>query len=66
MSLFLDVKVLRYRTMNKVPIAIKIQPTSDLRVNCSCKNINANTKVMTTLSLSIGTTFEACPNCNAR
>ena len=27
---------------------------------------NANTNVITTLSLSIGTTFEACPSCNAR
>ena len=52
---------LSYRTSNNVPAPIKMQPISDLVVNCSCRNTNASTSVMTTLSLSIGTTLEASP-----
>ena len=54
-----------YITIINVPIPIRIHPTNDLIVNSSCKNTNANTKVITTLNLSIGTTFDASPICNA-
>lgn len=50
-----------YKTITKVPAPINTQPISDLVVNSSCKNANANTKVITTLSLSIGTTLDASP-----
>lgn len=54
-----------YRTIINVPIPIKIQPINDFAVNFSCKNTNAKTNVITTLNLSIGTTFDASPNCKA-
>ena len=54
-----------YNTINNVPAVIKIEPIIDLIVNCSCKNVNAKIKVITTLNLSIGTTFDASPICNA-
>lgn len=54
-----------YKTINSVPAPIKTQPINDLIVNSSCRNTKANTRVMTTLNLSIGTTFEASPICNA-
>ena len=48
--------------MSNVPAAISIQPITDLTVNSSCRKINASTRVITTLSLSIGTTFETLPS----
>jgi hypothetical protein len=54
-----------YITIINVPIPIRIHPINDLIVNSSCKNTNAKIKVITTLNLSIGTTFEASPNCKA-
>ena len=41
-----------YKTITNVPILISIHPINDLVVNCSCKNANARTNVMTTLILS--------------
>ena len=41
------------------------QPTSVLIVNESFKKIKAKINVITTLSLSTGTTFETSPICNA-
>ena len=57
--------LLTYKTISNVPAPIKMHPTKDLTVNCSWRNTNARINVKTTLSLSIGTTFEASPNCNA-
>ncbi len=37
----------------------------DLAVNCSCRKTKAKTSVITTLSLSTGTTLEASPICSA-
>ena len=54
-----------YSTISNVPAPIKTQPIMDLVVNCSCKKIKAKTSVITTLNLSIGTTFDALPICNA-
>ena len=54
-----------YKTMINVPAPIKTHPMKDLTVNCSCKNTKASTSVITTLSLSMGTTFEASPICKA-
>ena len=54
-----------YKTITNVPAPIRIHPINDFAVNSSCKNINASIKVITTLSLSIGTTLEASPICNA-
>ena len=42
------------------------QPIRDLAVNFSWRNTNASTSVITTLSLSTGTTFDASPICSAR
>ena len=50
-----------YMTMRSVPTPISTQPMSDFGVKLSCKNTNASTSVMTTLSLSTGTTFDASP-----
>lgn len=48
------------------PAAISIPPTTVFRLSVSPKNIAANTSTKTTLSLSIGATFDASPSCNAR
>ncbi len=64
--LFLEEKKDIYVTMSRVPAPIRMQPSSDLGVNSSCRNTNARSSVITTLSLSIGTTFDASPICNAR
>ena len=53
------------RTIRSVPAPMSAHPTADFGVNFSCKNTNASTSVITTLSLSIGTTFEASPICSA-
>ena len=52
-------------TINKVPAAIRTQPIIDLGVNFSCRKTNASISVITTLSLSIGTTLDASPSCRA-
>ena len=54
-----------YKTITRVPAARRIEPTSDFKVNCSCKNTKARIKVKTVLILSIGTTFDASPICKA-
>ena len=54
-----------YKAITRVPAAIKPQPIADFTENCSWRNITAKIIVMTTLSLSIGTTLEACPICRA-
>ena len=58
-------KVEGYRTITKVPMPMRIHPISDFAVNSSCRNVKARINVMTTLRLSMGTTFEASPICNA-
>ena len=54
-----------YITMINVPAVISTAPTNDFAVNFSWRNTKARTKVITTLSLSIGTTLDASPICNA-
>ena len=54
-----------YRTITSVPAAINTQPIKDLAVNLSCRNTKAKINVITTLNLSIGTTFDASPSCKA-
>ena len=56
---------LYYITITNVPSPINMQPIIDLTVNCSCRNTNAKIKVITTLNLSIGTTFDTFPICSA-
>ena len=58
-----------YKTIINVPAVISIHPIRDFAVNSSCKKINAKINVITTLNLSIGTTFEASPlamPCNSK
>ena len=55
-----------YSTITSVPTVMSAAPMSDLVVNGSCRKMNASASVMMTLSLSIGTTFEASPSCSAR
>ena len=54
-----------YRTIIKVPMPIRMQPIKDFGVNFSCRNTKASTKVIITLNLSTGTTFDTSPICNA-
>ena len=54
-----------HSTMSKVPAAINPQPRIDFVVNCSCRITAARIIVITTLSLSTGTTLEASPICSA-
>ena len=42
--------------MNRVPAVIRAQPTRLLAVKGSCRKTKASASVMTTLSLSMGTT----------
>ena len=56
---------MNYKTITNVPAPMRTQPINDFAVKSSCKNTKASTNVMTTLNLSMGTTFEASPNCNA-
>lgn len=49
---------IRYITIIRVPAPISTHPIRDFIVNSSCRKTNANTSVMTTLNLSIGTTFD--------
>ena len=55
-----------YSTISKVPAVINTAPAMDFHVNFSWRNRNASTSVITTLSLSTGTTLDACPICRAR
>ena len=50
-----------YKTISSVPAPMRTQPTRDLTVNFSWRKTKASTSVMTTLSLSTGTTLEASP-----
>ena len=54
-----------YNTMNSVPAAISAQPNRLLALAGSCKIRKASASVMTTLSLSTGTTLDASPICSA-
>lgn len=54
-----------YITINKVPAAMSAPPIRLLAVNGSCRMKNASASVMTTLSLSMGTTLDAAPICRA-
>ena len=54
-----------YNTMNNVPAAISTQPNRLLALAGSCKIRKASASVMTTLSLSTGTTLDASPICSA-
>ena len=51
----------RQITITNVPAVISTAPANDFTVKLSCRKTNANASVMTTLSLSTGTTFEASP-----
>lgn len=52
-------------TIKSVPAPINAHPIKDFIEKLSCRNTNAIISVITTLSLSTGTTFDAFPNCNA-
>ena len=54
-----------YKTISRVPAPIRMQPSTDLVVTFSCRKTKASTIVMTTESLSIGTTFDTSPSCRA-
>ena len=54
-----------YRTITRVPMPMRMQPMMDLVVTASCRNTKARIRVMTTLSLSMGTTLDASPICSA-
>ena len=63
-----DVSILQcvsHSTISSVPAPIKAQPIRDFAVNSSCRNTNASTSVIITLSLSMGTTLDAWPICSA-
>ena len=55
----------RYSTINSVPAVMRAQPTRLLAVKGSCSTTKASARVMTTLSLSMGTTLDAAPTCKA-
>ena len=55
----------RYSTINSVPAVMRAQPMRLLAVKGSCSTTKASARVMTTLSLSMGTTLDAAPTCNA-
>ena len=52
-------------TISSVPAPMSTQPSADLGVTCSWSSSTASTSVMTTLSLSMGTTLLAGPSCKA-
>ena len=56
----------RHRTISSVPRPIRAQPARDFAVKRSCRKRKASASVMTTLSLSTGTTLDASPICSAR
>ena len=49
----------------RLPVAIKHPPITTFNVTSSFKKINESIMVITTLSLSIGATFETSPICIA-
>ncbi len=55
----------RYSTINSVPAVMRAQPIRLLAVKGSCSTTKASARVMTTLSLSMGTTLDAAPTCKA-
>ena len=55
----------RYSTINSVPAVMRAQPMRLLAVKGSCSTTKASARVMTTLSLSTGTTLDAVPICKA-
>ena len=55
----------RYSTINSVPAVMRAQPMRLLAVKGSCSTTKASARVMTTLSLSMGTTLDAAPICKA-
>ncbi len=50
-----------YSTITSVPAPMRRHPMTDLGVNFSWRNTAAITRVMTTLSLSMGTTLDTSP-----
>lgn len=54
-----------YNTISSVPAPIRAQPIPDFRVIFSFKKTKAKIRVITTLNLSIGTTFDASPTWSA-
>ena len=55
----------RHSTINSVPAVMRAQPMRLLAVKGSCSTTKASARVMTTLSLSMGTTLDAAPTCKA-
>ena len=54
-----------HSTINSVPAVMRAQPMRFLAVKGSCSTTKASARVMTTLSLSMGTTLDAAPTCKA-
>ena len=52
--------------ISSVPAVIRAAPAMDFHVNFSWRNAKASTSVITTLSLSTGTTLDVSPICSAR
>ena len=50
-----------YRTISSVPQAMRTHPRMERRVSCSWSSTAARMMVITTLSLSMGTTFDTSP-----
>ena len=50
-----------HKTMSNVPPAMRKHPRMERRVSCSWSSTAARMMVITTLSLSIGTTFDTSP-----
>lgn len=57
---------LSHVTITIAPTVTRTAPTTPRAVSCSRRRTTASTRVMTSESLSIGTTRDACPNCRAR
>ena len=64
-SALCDVCIISYRTISIVPAPIRIHPATDFIVMFSCRRTTASIMVITTDSLSIGTTFDTSPICKA-
>ena len=58
--------LLHHNTITSVPAAIRMVPIRDLTLNFSCRKIKDSASVITTLSLSMGTTLDTSPSCSAR
>ena len=52
---------LTYRIISRVPAAMRTHPRMERRVSCSWSSTAARMMVITTLSLSIGATFDTSP-----